>query len=131
MSLRGFGRPPTYYFLWILPRNLFSRFCGIIADAKLPGFILIPLILLFSRFYGIDLNETIKKVSELRKRHIELESQFVLGVDDILNAEQLATLGFLKHKMLRDVKDELGNRSKKNNRKNKIKKRGGRKSRGF
>jgi len=66
MSLRGFGRPPTYYFLWILPRNLFSRFCGIIADAKLPGFILIPLILLFSRFYGIDLNETIKKVSEFR-----------------------------------------------------------------
>ena len=84
-----------------------------------------------SKFSKNDVQATIKKVSELRKRHIELESQFVLGVDDILNAEQLATLGFLKHKMLRDVKDELGNRSKKNNRKNKIKKRGGRKSRGF
>ena len=66
MSIRGFGRPPAYYFVWILPRNLFSRLCGIVADAKLPSLILIPLILLFSRFYRIDLSEAKKKVSEFR-----------------------------------------------------------------
>ena len=84
-----------------------------------------------SKFSKNDFQSTIKKVSELKKKHIELESQFVLSVDDILNTEQLVTLSFLKGKMLRDVKDELGNRGRMNNRKNKMKKRAGRKSRGF
>ena len=84
-----------------------------------------------SKFSKNDVQSIIKKVSELKKRHIELESQFVLSADDILNTEQLVTLSFLKGKMLRDVKDELGNRGRMNNRKNKMKKRAGRKSRGF
>ncbi len=64
MSLRGFGRPPAYYFIWILPRNLFSRLCGHIADFRAPNFLLEPLIKLFSRIYGVNLEESEKKVSE-------------------------------------------------------------------
>lgn len=66
MAIRGFGHPPAYYFLWILPRNLFSRLFGYIADKKFPGFILIPLIKLFSKFYGVNLSESEKKVSEFK-----------------------------------------------------------------
>ena len=64
MALPGFGRPPAYYFIWILPRNSFNRLCGYIADAKLPRFFLILLIRLFSWKYGVNLNESSKQVSE-------------------------------------------------------------------
>ena len=66
MALPGFGRPPAYYFIWILPRNSFNRLCGIFADAKLPRFLLTLLIRLFSWKYGVNLNEASKHVSEYR-----------------------------------------------------------------
>ena len=66
MFLKVLGRPPAYYFLWILPRNLFSRICGYIADFHLPNFILKPLIKLFSKVYGVNLTESEKKISEFR-----------------------------------------------------------------
>jgi len=66
MPLKGFGRPPAYYFLWILPRNLFSRVCGNIADFNIPTFVLEPLIKLFSQIYGVNLAESEKKISEFR-----------------------------------------------------------------
>ena len=66
MALRGFGRPPAYYFIWILPRNLFNRLCGFVADAKLPRFLLIFLIRLFAWKYGVNLEESSKQVSEYR-----------------------------------------------------------------
>ena len=66
MSLRGFGRPPAYYFLWILPRNIFSRICGHIADLNIPSFALEPLIKLFSQIYKVNLAESEKNISEFR-----------------------------------------------------------------
>ena len=66
MALPGFGRPPAYYFLWILPRNSFNRLCGSVADAKLPRFLLKLLIGLFSWKYGVNLKEASKQVSEYR-----------------------------------------------------------------
>jgi phosphatidylserine decarboxylase len=64
MALPGFGRPPAYYFIWILPRNAFNRICGIVADAKLPNLLLTPLIRLFSWKFGVDLKEAAQQVSE-------------------------------------------------------------------
>ena len=66
MALPGFGRPPAYYFIWILPRNSFNRLCGLFADAQLPRFLLTLLIRLFSWKYGVNLNEASKQVSEYR-----------------------------------------------------------------
>ena len=66
MALPGFGRPPAYYFLWILPRNSFSRLCGLLADAKVPRFLLTLLIRLFSWKYGVNLEEASKQVSEYK-----------------------------------------------------------------
>ncbi len=64
MALPGFGRPPAYYFIWILPRNAFNRICGIVADARLPRILLTPLIRLFSWKFGVDLKEAAQQVSE-------------------------------------------------------------------
>ena len=64
MALPGFGRPPAYYFIWILPRNSFNRLCGFFADVHLPGFLLTLLIRLFSWKYGVKLDEASKQVSE-------------------------------------------------------------------
>ena len=66
MSLPGFGRPPAYYFMWILPRNLFSRLCGFVADIRMPRFLLTPFIRIFSRLYGVELTEATQQVSEFR-----------------------------------------------------------------
>jgi len=66
MSLPGFGRPPAYYFMWILPRNLFSRLCGFVADIRMPRLLLTPLIRIFSRIYCVDLTEATQQVSEFR-----------------------------------------------------------------
>tara|TARA_Y100001970_G_scaffold293398_1_gene439952 strand:- start:2352 stop:3209 length:858 start_codon:yes stop_codon:yes gene_type:complete len=66
MAYKGFGRPPAYYFLWILPRNIFSRICGYIADIHIPSYILKPLIIFFSRFYGVNLSESEKNITEFR-----------------------------------------------------------------
>ena len=66
MSLLGFGRPPAYYFMWILPRNLFSRLCGFVADIQIPRPLLTQLIKMFSRFFGVELTEATKHVSEFR-----------------------------------------------------------------
>ena len=66
MALPGFGRPPAYYFLWILPRNSFNRLCGLLADTKFPRFLLTLLIRLFSWKYGVNLEESSKQVSEYK-----------------------------------------------------------------
>ena len=66
MALPGFGRPPAYYFLWILPRNSFNRLCGLVADTKFPRFLLTLLIRLFSWKYGVNLEESSKQVSEYK-----------------------------------------------------------------
>ena len=66
MALQGFGRPPAYYFIWILPRNSFNRLCGLVADAKLPRFLMTLLIRLFSWKYGVNLEEASKQVSEYK-----------------------------------------------------------------
>ena len=64
MVFPGFGKPPALYFLWILPKNLFSRICGYVANLKLPPFILQRLIRLFCHFYPIDLNEAEQSVED-------------------------------------------------------------------
>ena len=66
MTFKGFGRPPAYYFLWILPRNLFSRFCGFIADIRIPRLFLTPFIMVFSWIYRVDLREATLNVSDYR-----------------------------------------------------------------
>ena len=66
MLLPGFGRPPAYYFMWILPRNLFSRLCGFVADIRIPRLLLTPLIRIFSRIYSVELTEATQQVSEFR-----------------------------------------------------------------
>ena len=66
MALPGFGRPPAYYFIWILPRNSFNRLCGLVADARFPRFLMTLLIRLFSWKYGVNLEEASKHVSEYK-----------------------------------------------------------------
>ena len=79
-----------------------------------------------------DVKETVKKITELRKKHVELESKFLLGMDDILSPRQLANLGMFKQKMIRNISGELReNRGKKWKRDKKKGRRGGKKGRGF
>lgn len=66
MSLPGFGSPPAYYFMLILPRNLFSRICGFVADVRMPRLLLNALIRLFVRIFDVNLKEAKQQVSEFR-----------------------------------------------------------------
>ena len=79
-----------------------------------------------------DVKETVKKITELRKKHVDLEAKFLLGMDDILSPRQLANLGMFKQKMMRNIGGELReNRGKKWKRDKKKGRHGGKKRRGF
>ena len=79
-----------------------------------------------------DVKETVKKITELRKKHVDLEAKFLLGMDDILSPRQLANLGMFKQKMMRNIGGELReNRGKKWKQDKKKGRRGGKKRRGF
>jgi len=81
---------------------------------------------------GKDVMETVKKITELRKKHVDLEGKFILGMDDILGPRQLASLGMFKQKMMRNVGDELRENHGKKGKRGKMKgRRGGKKRRGF
>ena len=79
-----------------------------------------------------DVKATVKKITELRKKHVDLEAKFLLGMDDILSPRQLANLGMFKQKMMRNIGGELReNRGKKGKRGKMKGRRGGKKRRGF
>ena len=125
MALPGFGRPPVYYFFWILPRNSFSRLCGLFADAQLPRFLLTLLIRLFSWKYGVNLNEASKQVSEYknfnefftRKLHPNARTldpdeeavlspvDGILGESGIINNEVLIQAKGLEYRLVDLLKD--------------------------
>ena len=59
----GHHFPVSYYFLYLLPKNTFSRLCGIIAAWRLPGFFLVPMIRLFIRAFHVDMSEAVEPVT--------------------------------------------------------------------
>ena len=125
MALPGFGRPPAYYFIWILPRNSFNRLCGLFADAQLPRFLLTLLIRLFSWKYGVNLDEASKQVSEYRTfneffirkllpdaRTLDPDKEAVLspvdgmlGESGIINNEELIQAKGLEYRLADLLKD--------------------------
>ena len=79
-----------------------------------------------------EMERTIKKVSALRKDRVDLETEFILGMDDILTPNQMVKLSVFKQRLMKEMKNEMRDRKgkdRKNNRKQM--KRGGRKRRGF
>ena len=79
-----------------------------------------------------DVKETVQKITKLRKKRLDIESDFLLGMDDILSPRQLANLGMFKQKMMRDVRGELKERGRMvKHHGQKKKKRGGQRRRRF
>ena len=79
-----------------------------------------------------EMERTIKKVSALRKERVDLETEFILGMDDILTPNQMVKLSVFKQRLMKEMQSEMRDRKgkdRKNNRKQM--KRGGRKRRGF
>jgi len=66
-----------------------------------------------------DVKDTIEEISKLRQKRIELESEFVLGLDDILAPEQMIRLGVFKQRMMMEMRGEMrdGKGKKKRNKK--------------
>ena len=62
IGTQGRRIPLRYYCLWILPKNLFSRFCGIFAEWQLPPILLRPIIRLFIWFFQVDMSEAVEPV---------------------------------------------------------------------
>ena len=73
-----------------------------------------------------DVKKTIEEISKLRQKRIDLESDFVLSLDDIFEADQMFRLGVFKQRMMMETRENMRNgKGKKKHRKNKAKKRGG------
>ena len=79
-----------------------------------------------------DVKKHIEKVSELRKKRIELETEYLLSMDDVLTPRQLARLGVFKERMMQDMRGELKERKGKRGKfKHKKKRNRGNRRRGF
>ena len=81
-----------------------------------------------------EIEKTIKAISELRKNVIDLEVEFILGIDDVLSPKQMALLGIFKQRMMEDMRGEMMDKDhKRGKKKKKGRRRGGygKKSRGF
>ena len=79
-----------------------------------------------------EMERTIKKVSALRKDRVDLETKFILGMDDILTPNQMVKLSVFKQRLMKEMQSEMRDRKGKDRKKNrKQMKRGGRKRRGF
>lgn len=74
-----------------------------------------------------DVKEIIEDISKLRQKRIELESKFVLSLDDILEPDQMIRLGIFKQKMMREMRNEIrdGKEKKQKNKKNRKRRRRG------
>ena len=78
------------------------------------------------------MERTIKNVAELRKDRVDLETKFILGMEDILDPNQMVKLSVFKLRLMKEMQGEMRDRKGKDRKKNsKQMKRGGRKRRGF
>ncbi len=55
--------PIAYYFLYLLPKNSFSRLCGIIAELHIPQLLLQPLIQSFIWIFKVDMSDALEPVT--------------------------------------------------------------------
>ena len=61
----------------------------------------------------------IEDISKLRQKRIELESKFVLSLDDILEPDQMIRLGVFKQKMMMEIREEVRDGKEKKQKNNK------------
>jgi Spy/CpxP family protein refolding chaperone len=79
-----------------------------------------------------DVESTVKKISELRKKSVDLESNFILGMKDVLSPRQLANFSMFKQKMMKNIRGELKEHHGKKGKRGKMQgRRGGKKRRGY
>ena len=72
-----------------------------------------------------DVKKTIEEIAKLRQNRIELESDFVLGMDDILEPGQMLRLGVFKQRIMMEMKGDMQDKKgKKKRHKKKGRKRG-------
>ena len=66
-----------------------------------------------------DVKKMIEEISKLRQNRIELESEFVLSLDDVLAPDQMIRLGIFKQRMMMEIRGEMQDGKGKKKRKNK------------
>jgi len=57
-----------------------------------------------------DIKKAVNRINELKKKQADIESEFILKMEDILSPEQQVKLAFFKHKMVKDIKKEMKGR---------------------
>ena len=76
-----------------------------------------------------DVKKTIDRVSQLRKTRVDLETKFVLGMDDILTPNQMVKLGVFKERMMHEMRDEMRDKKGKKGKKKRHKRKERRRAR--
>ena len=54
-----------------------------------------------------DVKKMIEEISKLRQNRIELEAEFVLGLEDVLAPEQMIRLGVFKQNMMMEMRGKI------------------------
>ena len=72
-----------------------------------------------------DVKKTIENISKLRQKRINLESEFVLSLGDILAPDQMIRLGVFKQRIMKEMRENIRDeKGRKKRHKKKGKKRG-------
>ena len=72
-----------------------------------------------------DVVNIIEEITKLRQNRIELEAEFVLSLDDVLDPDQMIRLAVFNHKMMKEMRGKMKDvKAKKNRHKKKDRKRG-------
>lgn len=64
-----------------------------------------------------DVKAIVESIAKLRKKRIDLESDFILDMDGVLSPEQLIRLSVFKHSLMSDMKNEMRGKKEKSKRK--------------
>ena len=75
-----------------------------------------------------EVKKVLDNVSKLRKERIDLESNFILTLDDILSPTQMLKISMIKQSMMNEIRNK---KDKKQNKKGRMKRKRGYKERNF
>ena len=64
-----------------------------------------------------EVREVLNNVSKLRKERIDIESNFILKLGDILSPTQMLKVSMIKQSMMNEIRNKKDKKQKKRNRK--------------
>ena len=78
----------------------------------------------FDNLSSKEINRIIKERQDLKKKIIDIETEFIFGMENLLNSKQIVLLATFKSRIMNDMRADLKGKKKHKKKKKKRKSRG-------